>query len=241
MKAHAAYLDIQQGDREDLVTKHASLVKRLAYHLLARLPASVDVDDLIQDGMIGLLEAARQYQPDKGASFETYATTRIRGAMIDQMRRAGWAPRSVSKQLRDISEAMHVIENREGRAATAQEIANQLNISLDTYHEQLRDTSSIRLFSLEQVSEDERDRLNEEGDAATAPLNALLESDFKTELATQIANLPEREQLVMALYYDTGLNLKEIGEVLSVSESRVSQIHSQAMVRLRSRMGEWTQ
>lgn len=239
MKAHAAYLDIQQGDREELVSRHAPLVKRIAYHLLARLPASVEVDDLIQDGMIGLLEAARQYSPDKGASFETYATTRIRGAMIDQMRRSGWAPRSVTKQLRDISDAMRAVEHREGRAATAQEVANELNISVDTYHEQLRDTSSIHLFSLEQVADEERDSLMEEDDEGSAPLQALLESDFKTELATQIANLPEREQLVMALYYDSGLNLKEIGEVLGVSESRVCQIHSQAMVRLRSRMGEW--
>ncbi len=239
MKAHATYLDIQQGDRESLVTRHAPLVKRIAYHLLARLPASVEVDDLIQDGMIGLLEAARQYSPDKGASFETYASTRIRGAMIDQMRRAGWAPRSVSKQLREITDAMRVIENREGRAATAQEVANELNISLDAYHEQLRDTSGIHLFSLEQVSEEEHESYAEPGDEMSAPLDALLESDFKTELATQIANLPEREQLVMALYYDNGLNLKEIGEVLGVSESRVSQIHGQAMVRLRSRMGEW--
>lgn len=238
MKGHSAYLEIKHGDRDALVTQHAALVKRIAYHLITRLPANVDVEDLIQAGMIGLLEAARHFQIDKGASFETYATIRIRGSMIDQIRRSGWAPRSISRQLREMSDAMRVVENRLGREASASEIADEMGISLDEYHELLRDTSSVRLFSLESMSEDEQSRA--EGESGETPLDELLESDFKVELAQQIGKLPEKEKLVLALYYESGLNLKEIGAVLDVSESRVCQIHSQAVVRLRSRLGDWT-
>jgi len=241
VNGHAAYLDVQNGSREELVSRHAPLVKRIAYHLVSRLPASVEVDDLIQAGMIGLLEAGSHYQADRGASFETYASIRIRGAMIDQMRQCGWAPRSVTRQLREMSEAVRRTEARLGREAGAAEVAGEMGVSLDEYHDLLRDTSSVRLFSLEQIGESEQEPADiGGGDDRYAPLENILEDDFQQALASQINSLPEREKLVMALYYDSGLNLKEIGEVMEVSESRICQIHSQAIVRLKSRLGEWT-
>ncbi|WP_372863038.1 RNA polymerase sigma factor FliA [Spongiibacter sp.] len=236
MSRHAAYLDVQVGSRDELVTRHAPLVKRIAYHLLSRLPASVEVDDLIQAGMIGLLEAGSHYQADQGASFETYASIRIRGAMIDQMRQGSWAPRSVNRQLREISAAVNRVEARLGREAGAADIAAEMGISLDDYHELLRDTSAVRLFSLDQLAEGEP----ASGDAPDDTPHRQAESaGLQRALAVQIAALPEREKLVMALYYDKGLNLKEIGEVLEVSESRVCQIHSQAVLRLKARLGDW--
>jgi len=241
VNGHAAYLNVQNGSREDLVSRHAPLVKRIAYHLVSRLPASVEVDDLIQAGMIGLLEAGSHYQADKGASFETYASIRIRGSMIDQMRQSGWAPRSVTRQLREMSEAVRRTEARLGREAAPAEVAGEMGVSLDEYHDLLRDTSSVRLFSLEQIGESEQEAVDiGGGDDRYAPLENILEEDFQQALASQINNLPEREKLVMALYYDSGLNLKEIGEVMEVSESRICQIHSQAIVRLKSRLGDWT-
>lgn len=241
MNGHAAYLDVQNGSREELVSRHAPLVKRIAYHLVSRLPASVEVDDLIQAGMIGLLEAGSHYQADKGATFETYASIRIRGAMIDQMRQNGWAPRSVTRQLRQMSEAVRRAESRLGRVAMASDIASEMGVSLDEYHDLLRDTSSVRLFSLEQIGENEQEAVDVGGgDDRYAPLENVLADDFQHALADNIKNLPEREKLVMALYYDSGLNLKEIGEVMEVSESRVCQIHSQAIVRLKGRLSDWT-
>ncbi|AKH69399.1 RNA polymerase sigma factor, FliA/WhiG family [Spongiibacter sp. IMCC21906] len=240
MSVHNAYLDVQRGSRDELVTRHAPLVKRIAYHLISRMPASVDVDDLIQAGMIGLLEAGSHFQGDKGASFETYAGIRIRGAMLDQLRQSGWAPRSISKQLREMGVAVAKVEARLGREASAAEIATEMQISLDDYHQLLRDTSSVRLFSLDQIQEDAGEQDSFAGDDRYAPMESVLEANFQSSLATQIDGLPEREKLVLALYYDQGLNLKEIGEVLEISESRVCQIHSQAIVRLKSRLRDWT-
>ena len=239
MNGQSAYLDVQMGSRDELVRKHAGLVKRIAYHLLARLPAHVEVDDLIQAGMIGLLEAGSHYRPDRGASFETYAGIRIRGAMIDQMRQNGWVPRSISRQLRDLSEAVRRAETELGREAGAADIAREMGLSLDDYHALLRDTSSVRLFSLDQMLEGDQELLGSPGDERYAPLETALEDGFQDDLAREIDALPEREKMVMALYYDNGLNLREIGEVLEVTESRVCQIHSQAILRLKSRLRDW--
>ncbi|MBD2858449.1 RNA polymerase sigma factor FliA [Spongiibacter sp. KMU-158] len=239
MSHHNAYLDVQHGSREQLVHQHAGLVKRIAYHMVSRLPASVEVDDLIQAGMIGLLEAGSNYRAGQGASFETFASIRIRGAMLDQLRHDGWAPRSVSKGLRDMGDAVRRIESRVGREAHGNEIAAEMGISLDEYHRLLQDTSSVRLFSLDHFGEDGEETLDITDEESATPAEAVMEEGFQSALAEQIDGLPEREKLVMALYYDNGLNLKEIGEVLEVSESRVCQIHSQAIVRLQSRLRDW--
>lgn len=225
----------------ELIERYAPLVKRIAYHMLARLPASVQVDDLMQAGMIGLLEASKKYDASKGASFETFAGIRIRGSMLDEVRKGDWAPRSVHRNSRMVSEAIRKVEARTGRDAKDQEVAAELQLSLDDYYGILGDTLGSRLFSFDDLLHDsEHGGVHEDhGVAQYEPARDMEEERFQAALADAIANLPERERLVLALYYDEELNLKEIGEVLGVSESRVSQLHSQCAARLRSRLGEW--
>jgi RNA polymerase sigma factor for flagellar operon FliA len=222
-----------------LIERHAPLVKRIAYHLLARLPASVQVDDLIQSGMIGLMEAAKNFDGSKGASFETFAGIRIRGAMLDEMRRGDWTPRSVHRNARLIAETIAELEAELGRDVKDIEVAEKLDISLDEYHHMLSDVSCGRILGIEDlgVSEDVLANVDEKEIDQLYEVQA--NNAFQKSLMQTIANLPEREALVLSLYYNDELNLKEIGEVLSVSESRVSQIHSQALVRLKSRMQDW--
>ena len=222
---------------EEILNKHAPLVQRIAYHLSARLPASVVVDDLIQVGMIGLLDASQNYDPSQGAQFETYATIRIRGAMLDDVRKEDWAPRSVHRNARRISEAVRAVEARTGRDAQDIEVAEQMGVSLDEYYGYLQDSASARLFALDDLNDgDESAGINANHGR---PLDEVQQAHFKKSLAQAIGSLPDRERLVLALYYKEELNLKEIGAVLGVSESRVSQIHSQAALRLRSRLTDW--
>ncbi len=233
--------------QEDLVTQHAGLVKRIAYHLMNRLPPSVQVEDLIQAGMIGLLEAGANYDSDQGASFETYAGIRIRGAMLDEIRRSDWTPRSVHRKAREVARVMREIENAEGRDARDVEVAEALDMTLEEYHQILADSSGARIFSYDELSEFSEVVPGGVEESARKGRNALLDgpvkgleqAHFKEALGDAIAGLPERERLVIALYYDEELNLREIGQVLGVSESRVCQIHSQAALRLRARLHEW--
>nr|WP_255606200.1 RNA polymerase sigma factor FliA [Thalassolituus sp. ST750PaO-4] len=233
------YSDVQKHDYEQLVRDHATLVKRIAHHLIGRLPDSVQLDDLIQAGMIGLLEAARKYDGGKGASFETYAGIRIRGAMLDEIRKGDWAPRSVHRNSRRISDAIKQIESEKGRDAEDSEVAGFLGISQDEYHAILKDSAGCRLFSFEEVVEKSESGFDVFEEESPNPLDGIERESFQRQLADAIRHLPEREQLVLALYYDEELNLKEIGAVLGVSESRVSQLHSQAAHRLRARLGGW--
>ena len=234
MSAPEEYLKTEQSDQAELVRKHAPLVKRIAYHLIGRLPSSVDVDDLIQAGTIGLLMAGRNYSADKGANFETYAGIRIRGAMIDELRKSDWTPRSVHRKIREVTEAIQTIENRTGAKARDQDVAEELGISTAEYHEILRDASASKLFSLDQPVDDSGDPREVEGDEEAEPSLLLDEQARRQRLAELIETLPERERLIMSLYYDEELNLREIGEVLGISESRVCQIHGQALVRLKA-------
>jgi RNA polymerase sigma factor FliA len=224
----------------DLVRQHADLVRRIAHHLAARLPSSVEVDDLIQAGVIGLLEAARHYSGDRGASFETYAGIRIRGAMLDELRQTDWAPRSVHRRVREAAEAMRSIEQASGRDARESEIAERMGISVREVHEIMHDAARCQVLSLNAGGEDGNETFDCP-DPAGGPLDELQQREFREALAEAIQELPERERLVMSMYYDDEMNLREIGEVLEVSESRVCQIHGQALVRLRARLKTWKQ
>jgi RNA polymerase sigma factor FliA len=239
MKGNAAKAAAEFASSNELVVLHEPLVKRIAYHLMSRLPASVQADDLIQAGMIGLIEASRKFDPEQGASFETYAGIRIRGAMLDEIRRTDWTPRSVHRKAREVAEAVRKIENDKGRDARDVEVANEMGISLEEYHKILQDSTGCRIFSFEDPGMLGEEGIPQSGRHIDQPLETLQKSDFKQGLADEIKGLPERERLVMALYYDEELNLREIGEILGVSESRVCQIHGQALIRLRARMGEW--
>ncbi len=227
-------------NRNQLVDQHVPLVKRIAYHLSGRLPADVQINDLIQSGVVGLLEAAQQYDPTQGASFETYAGIRIRGAMLDELRRSDWTPRSVHRNARRVSEAIRVVEHRQGREAQPRQVADELQVTLDDYQHMVRDAVCSQVLSFQQIfdpdSEGEDNLPGHEFD----PLQHVQAESFRRALAQEITRLPEREKLVMSLYYDYELNLREIGEVLGVSESRVCQLHGQALLRLRARMTDWT-
>jgi RNA polymerase sigma factor for flagellar operon FliA len=226
-------------DKTALLEQHTVLVKRIAYHLLARLPASVIVDDLIQSGMIGLLEAANNFDNTKGASFETFAGIRIRGAMLDEIRRGDWVPRSVHKNSRMISEAIKNLEAAYGRDVSDIEVAEKLDISINEYHHMLNEVSSGKILGIDDLGVSEDVIEIAQNHQQDEPYANIEHSIFKKSLAECISSLPEREALVLSLYYDEELNLREIGQVLDVSESRVSQIHSQAMHRLKARMQSW--
>ncbi len=240
MNGLATYTAMQeQQGSNDLVNQHAGLVKRIAYHLMNRLPPNIQADDLIQAGMLGLLEASRNYDPTQGASFETYAGIRIRGSMLDEIRRSDWTPRSVHRKARMVADAMREIENNEGRDARDVEVAGALGMSLEEYHQILQDSTGCRIFSLDELNS-LGEGLQDLGEKISdLPFEGLQKDAFKKALADAIAGLPERERLVVAMYYDDELNLREIGHVLGVSESRVCQIHSQATLRLRSRLSDW--
>jgi len=234
MNAYDTPLTEDLQDQERLVADHIELVKRIAYHLIVRLPPHTEIDDLMQSGMIGLLEAANNYNPSRGASFATFAGIRIRGAMLDEVRRHDWTPRSVHKKHRQVSEAVRAVEAETGRHARSKEIAAQLNISLEEYHKVLSDSAGCRLYSLDEAL-DETTKTKEILNVDTiTPDQACSDDQFREELADAVRRLPEKERLVVSLYYERELNLKEIGEVFGVSESRICQMHGQALARLRA-------
>jgi RNA polymerase sigma factor for flagellar operon FliA len=232
---------IDELPQAELVLRHADLVKRIAYHLVSRMPPNVEVDDLIQSGMIGLLDAAKHYSAAKGANFETYAGIRIRGAMLDEVRKSDWTPRSVHRSMRQMADVVRRIENDKGHDASPAEVAEGLGVTIEEYHKLVQDAASCRLFSFDQIgtSEDESSPRDHARDERPGPFDHIEEAGFRDALARAIDGLPEREKLVLSLYYDEEMNLREIGEVLEVSESRICQIHGQALVRLRARLAEW--
>ena len=224
-----------QTDTSDLIAVHTDLVQKIAYHLMARLPASVLVDDLIQSGMIGLLEAARNFDMSKGASFETFAGIRIRGAMLDEMRKGDWVPRSVHKNSRTIASAIDAVEKQTGEDAKETDVAKYLNITLYEYQQMLRDVNCAKLVAYEDLP-NPSDMFTEQSETFDVTFDKVSDNQFTQQLAQMIEKLPQREALVLSLYYDEELNLKEIGLIIEVSESRVSQILSQALHRLKSKI-----
>lgn len=224
-------------DKEQLVRQYSSLVKRLAFQLMAKLPASVQAEDLIQNGMIGLLDAIGRYEEGLGAQFETYAVQRIRGAMLDGLRENDWVPRGVRREMRRVEQAIHQLEHRHGRPPSESELAATLDMPLADYQKLLQEARGHQLIYLEDLSGDQEDGDFLDRNVASPaldPLALLEDQDMKATLVRGIEALPEREKTVMALYYDDDLNLKEIGEILGVTESRVCQLHSQAIARLRA-------
>ncbi len=222
-----------------MVQEHESLVRNMARYLQRRVSNAVSIDDLNQAGMIGLLEAATQFDAQKGASFETYARIRIRGSMLDEMRRGDWAPRSVHRNMRRLSSATRVIEHQEGRDARHREVADYLALSLKEHHRLLQDTHNVRLCGFHDLGME--DQFKESSIAATMPsmVDLLEQAQYKTYLNKALNVLSEREQEVLRLYYQEDLNLKAVGQILGVSESRISQIHSQSMVKLQARLRDW--
>ena len=236
MDTLAAFSKVNKQTQEALIKTHALLVKRIAHHLLGRLPHSVQLDDLVQAGMMGLLEAARHYDETKGASFETYAGIRIRGQMLDEVRRNDWVPRSVYRNSRRVSAAVKLVENRLGRDAKDHEIAAELELNLTEYHALLSDSAGAHFYGFDDLGVTDDILKDESLSMSTEPHVNALNADMKNHLTQVINSLPKNERLVLSLYYEQDLNLKEIGDVLGVSESRVSQIHSQATHRIKSRL-----
>jgi RNA polymerase sigma factor for flagellar operon FliA len=234
-----------KADKNEILTDHAPLVKKLAHQMKAKLPPSVEVDDLIQAGMIGLLDAVNRYEDNHGAQFETYAVQRIRGAMLDELRSSDWMPRSMRQNMRKIEDALNTLQQRLGRSPTESEVAKQLKVSLAQYQDLLADGGGHQLVYYEDFHESDSsehflDRYC--SDSTDDPLQALMNTGFRAAVIDAINALPEREKILMGLYYEQELNLKEIGAIMNVSESRVCQLHSQAVSRMRANLREkaWT-
>ena len=229
-----------QLDRNALIRQYQPLVHRLAHHMMAKLPASVEVDDLIQVGLIGLSEALSRYETGQGAQFETFATQRIRGAMLDELRENDWMSRGSRKNQKDIEQALRRLEHQLGRSPIESEIAAELGLSLSDYQSLLGKVRGTQLIYLEDMgrnSEDDDGFLDRHvADNDADPLNLLGDQRLRQALVAAIKTLPEREQFVMSMYYEQDMNLKEIAAVLNITESRVCQLHSQSVARLRAKM-----
>ncbi|CDH07309.1 sigma F (sigma 28) factor of RNA polymerase,transcription of late flagellar genes (class 3a and 3b operons) [Xenorhabdus bovienii str. oregonense] len=225
-------------DKNSLWKRYVPLVRHEALRLQVRLPASVELDDLLQAGGIGLLNAVERFDSLQGTAFTTYAVQRIRGAMLDELRSRDWAPRSVRRNAREVTQTIRKLEQELGRPASEQEVAKELKINLIEYRQILLDTNNSQLFSYDEWHEIHGESCEPviEEEHETNPLQQLLVGDLRQRVIDVIESLPEREKMVLTLYYQEELNLKEIGAVLNVGESRVSQLHSQAIKRLRARL-----
>ena len=229
-----------QLDRDALIRQYQPLVRKLAHHMMARLPASVQVDDLIQVGLIGLSEALSRYEAAQGVQFETFATQRIRGAMIDELRDSDWMSRGSRKSQKDIEQAVHRLQQKLHRAPMESEIAKELGMSLADYQHMLAKVRGTQLVYLEDISgrdDDEEGFLDRHmGDDEADPSSLLQDQRMRMALVEAIKHLPEREQQIMSMYYEHDMNLKEIAAVLGVTESRICQLHSQSIARLRAKL-----
>ncbi|WP_310638577.1 RNA polymerase sigma factor FliA [Delftia acidovorans] len=228
-----------QLDRDALIRRHVPLVRRIALHMIAKLPPNVELDDLIQVGMIGLAEALSRFESEQGVQFETFASQRIRGAMLDELREGDWMSRSSRKSQKDIEHALHRLEQRLGCTPLESEIADELGMDLDDYQSLLGKVRGTQLVYLEDMSggDEGEDFLERHvADSGADPFALLRDHRLRVALVEAIKALPEREQYIMGMYYEHDMNLKEIAAVLGVTESRVCQLHSQAIARLRTKM-----
>jgi RNA polymerase sigma factor for flagellar operon FliA len=229
-----------QLNRNDLIKQYQPLVRRLAHHMMAKLPANVQVDDLIQVGLIGLSEALTRYEAAQGVQFETFATQRIRGAMLDELRGNDWMSRGSRKSQKEIEQALRRLEHKLGRTPLESEIATDLGLSLVDYQTLLGKVRGTQLVYLEDMARSDEDQDSfldrHVGDSEADPMNMLRDQRLRQALVAAIKNLPEREQFIMSMYYEQDMNLKEIAAVLDVTESRICQLHSQSIARLRAKM-----
>ena len=229
-----------QLDRDAMIRQHVPLVRRIAHHMIAKLPPNVELDDLIQVGMMGLAEALSRYEAAQGVQFETFATQRIRGAMLDELREGDWMSRSSRKSQKDIEQAVNRLEQRLGRSPLESEIASEMGMALPEYQSLLGRVRGTQLVYLEDMthSNDDDDGFLDRhvGDETANPLEMLRDHRLRSALVTAIESLPEREKHIMGMYYEHDMNLKEIAAVLGVTESRVCQLHSQSIARLRAKM-----
>ena len=231
-----------QLDVNTMLKQYSPLVRRLAHQMIAKLPANVEIDDLIQVGMIGLTDALSRFDPSQGVQFETFATQRIRGAMLDELRGNDYLSRGIRKQQRSIEAAVHRLQQSLGRAPAESEIAREMGVSLIEYQELLGKVRGTQLVYLEDMAGDDGDAdyLDRHvADDAMNPLAQLQDHRMRGALVEAIKHLPEREQYVMSMYYEHDMNLKEIAAVLKVTESRVCQLHSQSIARLRVKLREY--
>ncbi|MFN3862409.1 MAG: RNA polymerase sigma factor FliA [Roseateles sp.] len=229
-------------DNSALIKQYSPLVRRLAHQMIAKLPANVEVDDLIQVGLIGLTDALSRFDAGQGVQFETFATQRIRGAMLDELRGGDWMSRGTRRQQREIEAAVHKVEQRLGRAPSETEIAAEMGLTLSDYQDLLSKVRGTQLVYLEDMSGDDGDEnyLDRHiADESANPMLQLQDQRMREALVAAIKNLPEREQFVMSMYYEHDMNLKEIAAVLKVTESRVCQLHSQSIARLRVKLRDW--
>ncbi len=235
--------EIPPSLRDHLVLEHTSLIRYIVNRIAVRLPSHIDLDDLHNTGVIGLMDAIEKYDPDKNCKFKTYAEFRIKGAILDQLRSLDWVPRSVRQKSRRLERAYGEVEQRLGRSASEEEVADSLGLQLDKFHELLNQVRGISLVNLEEIrgTNSDGDRTGNFADIvedvhSENPFASLKLNEMKHVVADTIGTLPEKERLVVSLYYYEDLNMKEIGGILGITESRVCQIHTKAMLRLRSKL-----
>jgi RNA polymerase sigma factor for flagellar operon FliA len=228
-------------DRGALVAKYTPLVRFLANRIGMRLPPNISIDDLISAGSLGLLDAVEKYDPRKEAQLKTYAEFRIKGAILDELRNMDWLPRSIRKKIREIEQATGAVEQRLNRPARDSEIAGEMGIDLDTYYDILDKAQDIELLSLDECIDSYRDNAVSKRSyknlirADDDPVDHIMTKELKKVIADGVKALPNREQMVVSLYYYDGLTLKEIGEIMGLTESRVSQIHGKIIMKLRTK------
>jgi RNA polymerase sigma factor for flagellar operon FliA len=237
---HKKVLSTKKLSREQLILEHASLIKYIAHRIAVRVPPHIEVQDLIDAGVLGLIDAIEKYDPSKDVKFKTYAEFRIRGAILDELRSLDWVPRSVRKMINKLEEAYVTLEQQLGRPATDQEVSQEMDLEMEDFHQLLRQASGVSLMSIDQT-------LNNDNCSKTLleltenypdknPFEQFTATETKELIAKSINNLPDKERLVISLYYYEELTMKEIGKVLNLTESRVSQIHTKAILRLRGRL-----
>jgi RNA polymerase sigma factor for flagellar operon FliA len=234
--------DIPPTLKEQIVLEHAPLIRYIVNRIAVRLPSHIDLDDLHNTGVIGLMDAIEKYDPDKNCKFKTYAEFRIKGAILDQLRSLDWVPRSVRQKSRRLERAYGEVEQRLGRTASDEEVADSLGLQIEKFHELLNQVRGVSLVNLEEIrGGSDGDRSGSFADIvedvhSENPFASLKLHETKQLIAETISTLPEKERLVVSLYYYEDLNMKEIGAILGITESRVCQIHTKAVLRLRAKL-----